>query len=50
MRERARKSGTGVSAEDVILRVLRLGCGMNQEPAVIAKLLRPFKSPRLDFP
>jgi hypothetical protein len=40
MSERRENSGTGVSAEDIICRVLRLGGTVNQEFAIIAKLLQ----------
>ena len=36
-----RKSGCGVSAEDIICRVLRLGGGMNQKLTIIAKFSEP---------
>jgi hypothetical protein len=36
----AKNSGSSASAENVIRGVLRLGCGMNHKPAVIAKLLQ----------
>ena len=36
----AKNSGDAVSAEDVIRCVLRMGCGKNHQPAVIAKLLQ----------
>ena len=37
VREAAKNSGSGVSTEDVISRVLCLGGGVNQELAIIAK-------------
>ena len=37
----ANDSGTGVSAKDIICRVLRLGGSMNQKLAIIAQLLEP---------
>jgi len=41
MRERQKNSSCGASAKNVICRVLRLGRGVYQKLAIIAKLLEP---------
>jgi hypothetical protein len=43
----AKSSDISISAQDVIGRVLRLGCGVNHKPAVIASGLYPENSPEM---